>query len=208
MDNLYPNLPGLERHQLDRQHAFYTGELPAELVFTEEQVISAWELQPAEYHTILMHGRPVKTPRKQQAYGADYHYTGGVNKALPIPELLRPFLTWAQEFVEPRLNGMLLNWYDGLLGHYIGPHHDSTTNMIWGAAIATLSLGEERPFRLTREEGRGKQKRVAETRDFLARHGSVFVMPYDTNLAWKHGVPHSARYRGRRISVTLRAFRQ
>ena len=30
--------------------------------------------------------------------------------------------------------------------------------------------------------------------------------PYDTNLVWKHAVPKSARYRARRISVTLRAF--
>jgi hypothetical protein len=31
-------------------------------------------------------------------------------------------------------------------------------------------------------------------------------MPYNTNLAWKHSVPKRACYRGRRISVTLRAF--
>ena len=37
-------------------------------------------------------------------------------------------------------------------------------------------------------------------------HGTVFILPYATNLVWKHGVPKSARYTGRRISVTLRAF--
>ncbi len=42
--------------------------------------------------------------------------------------------------------------------------------------------------------------------DFPAPDGTVFVMPYDTNLAWKHQVPKSAKSRGRRISVTLRAF--
>ena len=36
--------------------------------------------------------------------------------------------------------------------------------------------------------------------------GGVFVMPYATNLAWTHEVPHFARDRGRRVSVTLRAF--
>jgi hypothetical protein len=34
----------------------------------------------------------------------------------------------------------------------------------------------------------------------------VFVLPYDTNQAWTHEVPHSAPIGGRRISVTLRAF--
>jgi hypothetical protein len=42
--------------------------------------------------------------------------------------------------------------------------------------------------------------------DFPAQDGTIFVMPYDTNRAWKHSVPKSARYVGRRISVTFRAF--
>jgi hypothetical protein len=42
--------------------------------------------------------------------------------------------------------------------------------------------------------------------DLAATHGAVFVMPFDTNEAWKHLVPHRARDRGRRISVTVRAF--
>ena len=50
--------------------------------------------------------------------------------------------------VDDRLNGLLLNWYDGRLGHYIGKHRDSRVNMIHGAPIVTISLGEERSFRL------------------------------------------------------------
>ena len=65
----------------------------------------------------------------------------------------------------------------------------------------TISFGETRVFRLTRGQGEAK-----ETRDFEATNGAVFVLPYDTNLVWKHAVPKSARYRGRRISVTLRGF--
>ena len=64
--------------------------------------------------------------------------------------------------------------------------------------LVTVSLGEERVFRLTHPE---KAKR-----DFLAEAGTIFIMPYDTNEAWKHSVPRRARYRGRRISITLRAF--
>jgi hypothetical protein len=41
-------------------------------------------------------------------------------------------------------------------------------------------------------------------RDFAARDGAVFVLPYATNLAYTHEVPHSAASRGRRISITLR----
>ena len=34
------------------------------------------------------------------------------------------------------------------LDHYIGAHRDSTASMIEGVPIVTVSLGEERAFRL------------------------------------------------------------
>ena len=157
------------------------------------------DLHPDDYHVIQMHGRPVKTPRWQQAYRADYHYTGRTNAALPVPPILEPLYSWARRAIDGRLNGLLLNWYDGKLGHYIGPHRDSTKNMVHGDPIVTVSLGEQRIFQLTHPKQKVK-------RDFLAEAGTVFIMPYDTNEAWKHAVPKRARYRGRRISITLRAF--
>ena len=72
-----------------------------------------------------MHGRFVKIPRWQQAYGVDYRFSGKVSKALPIPVLLTPLVVWAKNQIDDRLNGMLLNWYDADLGHYIGRHRDS-----------------------------------------------------------------------------------
>ena len=63
----------------------------------------------------------------------------------------------------------------------------------------TISFGEERIFRLS-------HPKTKQTRDFAARDGTVFVTPYETNLAWKHDVPRSAHWRGRRISITIRAF--
>jgi alkylated DNA repair dioxygenase AlkB len=70
--------------------------------------------------------------------------------------------------------------------------------MIDDAPIVTISFGETRKFRLSR----GTEKR-----DFLAESGTVYVLPQDTNAIWKHSVPKSARYRGQRISVTVRGFR-
>jgi alkylated DNA repair dioxygenase AlkB len=180
-------------------HRFHVGRLPSELCPDAEQFELLWELHPSDYHIITMHGQPVKTPRWQQAYGADYHYTGRTNTAIPIPPILEPLAGWTRQTIDERLNGLLLNWYDGTLGHYIGPHKDSTKNMVRGAPIVTVSLGEERIFRLTHPKKKLK-------RDFLAATGTVFVMPYDTNKAWKHAVPRRARFRGKRISITFRAF--
>lgn len=180
---------GFQRHDLDGRHAFFSGRLPDALAMDANRFESLWAVHPEEYHVIQMHGRPVKTPRWQQAYGRDYHYTGRVNAALPVPSLLEPLLAWAKDAFHAHLNGILLNWYDGQLGHYIGPHHDSIKGMVAGAPIVTVSLGEERVFRLT-------LPKTKERRDFPAADGTVFVMPYDTNLAWKHEVPKSARVGG------------
>ena len=68
-----------------------------------------------------------------------------------------------------------------------------------GAPIVTVSFGARRTFRLRPWRAKG-------LKDFDADDASVFVLPYETNLAFTHEVPHSARVEGRRISVTLRAF--
>jgi alkylated DNA repair dioxygenase AlkB len=190
---------GFVQYGLDERHAFFSGSLPATLKSDGTQFGVLWALHPDEYHEIMIHGRLVKTPRWQKAYGHDYHYTNRKNEALPVPPILEPFLSWSQAAVFKPLNGLLLNWYDGHLGHYIGAHHDSTKDMVIGAPIITISFGEERIFRLT-------QPKTKAVRDFPARDGTVFVMPYDTNKVWKHEVPKYARWDGRRISITIRAF--
>lgn len=192
-------MPGFCCRRLEDGHAFYEGRLPEKLVIAGEAFEELWGMHPEEYQRIRIHGRWVRTPRWQQAYGADYHYTGQVNRALPVPPLVQPLLDWAREVVDGRLNGVLLNWYDGGLGHYMGKHRDSTVHMLPDAPIVTISLGAERTFRLRPWKGSGRL-------DFAAPPGAVFVMPYDTNLAWTHEVPKSANCRGRRISVSIRGF--
>jgi len=190
---------GFVTHPLDDRHLFLVGRLPDDLLAAADHFDRLWHLHPAAFHEIKMHGRLVKTPRWQQAYGRDYHYTGRVNRARPVPELLQPVLRWAREQIDARLNGILVNWYEGALGHYIGPHRDSITGMAPGAPIVTLSLGASRTFRLRPHQTRGRI-------DFPADDRTVFVMPYATNRAYTHEVPRSRQRTGRRISITLRAL--
>jgi alkylated DNA repair dioxygenase AlkB len=193
-------LQGFVETRLDDGCSFFVGALPPELRLDDERFEALWGLHPVDYHEIQIHGRLVKTPRWQQAYGVSYRYSGRVNRALPTPELIRPALNWVRQAVDPRLNAALLNWYDGRLAHYIGKHRDDTTNMVEGAPIVMLSYGERRSFRLRPWRGKGFT-------DFPASDGTVFVLPYATNLAWTHEVPASKRLQGRRISVSLRALR-
>ena len=184
---------------LDNACYVATGTLPGHLRLNESAFRELWALHPTEYHQIRMYGRMVATPRWQQAYGHDYRYTGNLNKALPVPTAIKPLFDWAQNSLEPRLNGILLNWYDGSKGHYIGPHRDSPQGLIEGAPIVTISFGEERIFRFRPHNGKGKT-------DLPVGNGMIVVIPYETNRAWTHEVPKTTKLTGKRMSVTLRAF--
>lgn len=191
---------GFRVHECADGCLFFSGRLPDHLVWSAADFQKIWQLRPGSKHVIRVHGKFIETPRFQQAFGADYRYTGNVNRALPILAELRPILQWSKATVADDLNGLLLNWYDGP-EQYIGEHHDSISGLRPGSPIITISFGETRVFRLSR--GTGPERT---TYDFNASEGTVFVMPFRTNHLWKHSVPKSTRYQGRRISVTFRAF--
>jgi len=185
--------------QLDADHSIYLGATPNALGMNGPQLQALWELHPEAYHTLMMRGRKVKTPRWQQAFGKDYNYTGTTNTALPIPELLLPLLQWCRSNIDPRLNGMLVNWYDAASRHYIGAHRDNCRNLQPNSPIVTISFGEARIFRLRPWKQQGVQ-------DAPMQHGDALLIPHHVNRTWTHEVPHFARYTGKRVSVTLRAY--
>jgi len=189
------------QHMLDECHSLGSGLLPEKLQFSDDDFETLWKHHPKSFNEIWLHGQLVKIPRWQQAYGSDYYFSGQVNRALPMLEEVKPLLEWSRAAIHAKLNGVLLNWYDGTLGHYIGAHRDSTTKMVSGAPIVTISLGEQRVFRLRP----WKQKSF---RDFAVPNNSVMVVPFETNLAYTHEIPRFVRNQGRRISITLRAFEQ
>ena len=190
----------MERRALDDTACVHVGRLPDDLLPNSAGFDRLWALHPDTRHLIKMHGKDVHTPRWQQAYGADYRYTGNTNLALAVPAELESLHAWIREQIDPRLNGLLLNWYDAEHGHYIGKHRDSTINMVAGAPIVTVSLGAERVFRIRR------WKSAVPVHDIPTGNGTLIVMPYAVNLAWTHEVPHHAKSAGRRISITARAF--
>lgn len=193
---------GCEYSALDASHGIWVGRLPAALLGAPEFFETLWDLHPADFHDVRTPGgKWVKTPRWQQAYGHDYEYTGSKNNALELPELLEPFLNWAREQIDSRIGGLLLNWYDAELGHYIGRHRDNEKDLVEGAPIVTISFGASRVFRLRPWKGKGRG-----FTDFPAENGTVIVLPWATNMAWTHEVPRGKRFPGRRVSVTLRAF--
>ncbi len=185
---------------LKAQDQIWTAKLPKNVLDAAIHFENLWALHPEQYHTVKIHGKEIPTPRWQQAYGANYRYTGSQNNALPISDELKIYLQWCQEQIDPRLNALLLNWYDAQKAHYIGAHRDDTRDLIEGSPIVTISLGEARVFRFRPWKQKGYQ-------DIPLEHGSVIIIPWETNLRWTHEVPHFKKYRAKRISITLRAFK-
>lgn len=190
-----------EKLKLDEKCSIYCSNIVKEFNLDYNRFLKIWNEHPENYHKVKMYGKEIFTPRWQQAYGKNYNYTGSLNNALPIPDSFKMFLEWSQTNIDTRLNGLLLNWYDGQQGHYIGAHRDDTRDLITDSPIVTISLGQERIFRMRKYQQKTLKK------DITIRNGQVIVVPWNTNLEWTHEVPNLKKYNGKRISITLRAYR-
>ena len=100
-------------HRVFERFSFFTTRLPEERDReARARFDELWELHPAKYYEMRQPGtaKMIPVPRWQQAFGRDYRYSGNVNRALPIPPILEPYLAWARTTFDARLNGLLLNW--------------------------------------------------------------------------------------------------
>jgi alkylated DNA repair dioxygenase AlkB len=184
---------------LDRHRSVSIGKLRPEHQLRSSQFEQLWALHPHTFHEVQIFGKMVPVPRWSETYGRSYHFSGTIQLAQPFPDILIPLLAWSRVSIDERYNGLLLNWYDGALSHRIGAHRNVEKELVVGAPIVTISFGESRIFRLRKWKGDGGY-------DIEVSDGSVLVIPYDTNMAYTHEVPASKANRGRRISVTIRAF--
>ena len=189
----------LSKQALDNNHYISTGRLPDELLPSEEQFERLWNSHPKNFPTCMIHGREMAMPRWHQAFGRDHRFSGITRTALPVNADLAPYLAWAHQAIDVELNGLLVNWFDAKLGHYIGKHRDSEIGIQEGSSYVTISLGEPRILRLRKWKGDDRL-------DIPVENGSIAIIPYATNRAWTHEIPKSKRALGRRISVTMRAF--
>ncbi|SDR67064.1 Alkylated DNA repair dioxygenase AlkB [Polaribacter sp. KT25b] len=184
---------------LDEEASIWKGKLPIQFDVFLNDFDEIWNLHPQDFHLVRMFGKMIPTPRWQQAYGKNYEYSGSLNNALPIPDFLNSIHKWCKSNIDERLNGLLINWYDGEQNHYIGAHRDDEKDIIKDSVIVTISLGEERIFRMRPWKKKG-------FKDLLLAKGDIIILPMSVNSKWTHEVPNFNKYKGRRISITLRVF--
>lgn len=195
-----------EKIKLGKDDYIEYGQMPTELSGDNAFFKQLWRLHPDAYEEVILYKQAVLTPRWQQAYEKDYYFSGQNSVAKPLPDILLPYLGWAKQEILWQLNGVLVNWYDGSLGHYIGRHRDSRTNLVNDSVIVTLSFGEERVMRFRPWSKALRQECQLLYFDLKLLNGDVVIIPWKTNLAWTHEIPKFKRYNNKRISVTLRAF--
>ncbi len=148
---------------------------------------------------ILIFRKWVKAPRLMCWYGdsnAHYQYSG-VNHV--------PF-TWTHELLAVKkkvehqcqcvFNSVLANLYrDG--NDSMGCHSDDEKELGINPTIASLSLGDERLFKL-------QHKKTKQTLNINLSHGDLLVMSGTCQRFWLHSVPKTKALKKPRINLTFR----
>ena len=184
-----------------------------------------------EQSMVRIHGKYIKIPRKQVAYGktgTEYNFSGNKVKARSydeddeISKEIKKIITQLNINLGRQYNFVLINRYaDG--NQYIGPHSDDERDLIDDYTIAGLSLGAERNIVFTKgytikQETNSKsitnwfnKDEKDEEKDdkykLKLENGSLFVMYQPTNKKWKHSIPKVFNCHKPRISLTFREMK-
>lgn len=148
---------------------------------------------------IVIAGRRIKVPRLMCWYGEEgaiYTYSGVRHTPLPWTPALRRLKESVEARVRQPFNSVLGNLYrDG--SDSMGWHADNERELGKNPFIASLSLGQERLFKIRHDKNK-------ETLCLLLRGGSLLLMGGALQHHWRHCVPKTRRPVGPRINLTFR----
>ena len=150
---------------------------------------------------ITLYGKKIPVPREEALFGDDlrYEYRGALLKAEPWPDFLREARDRIQARCGLRFNFAVGNRY--VTGKdSIGWHSDSFPQIGARPAVASLSLGSTRRFKL-------RHKATGEVVDYELESGSLLIMLPGCQEDWEHAVPKTSRPVGERINWTFRPHR-
>ena len=154
-----------------------------------------------ERGAITLYGKKIPVPREEALFGDDlrYEYRGALLKAEPWPDFLREARDRIQARCGLRFNFAVGNRY--VTGKdSIGWHSDSFPQIGARPAVASLSLGSTRRFKL-------RHKATGEVVDYELESGSLLIMLPGCQEDWEHAVLKTSRPVGERINWTFRPHR-
>ena len=149
--------------------------------------------------TIFIFGKWVKVPRLMCWYGdpdAYYRYSGVNHQPRPWTTELQTVRAKVEQQCRCTFNSVLANLYrDGR--DSMGCHADDEKELGLNPLIVSLSLGDERLFKL-------HHKKRKETLDITLNHGDLLVMAVTLQHHWLHSVPKTKKIKTPRINLTFR----
>ena len=151
--------------------------------------------------SIRLYGKTYMQPRLLAWYGdpeAQYRYSGRRYDPLPWIAPLADLKDRVEALSGARYNSVLANLYRNERDS-MGLHADDEPELGDEPVIASLSLGEERVFRMKHRH----RKDVKPVRIPLTS-GSLLLMRGKTQQNWKHEVPKQMVPCGPRINLTFR----
>ena len=149
--------------------------------------------------TILMYGKPVKVPRLVCWYGdnnIEYRYSGIKHTGLAWTSELLSLKNKIEQHTRQRFNSVLGNLYRDERDS-MGWHADDEKELGDLPCIASMSLGEERLFKI-------RNKKSRETFGETLVNGSLLIMAGNFQKQWQHSIPKEKTIRGPRINLTYR----
>ena len=195
--------------KLDDKSWIIKGHLPDGLYADNFEEL--WRLRPNSLAKIRIAGKLIDCPRWQQTYMSNYWFSGIVHEAVDLPGLFKPYLDWANSLGYGNYNLALANFYENGL-HYIGSHSDDESQLVKGAAIVSVSLGDfSKKIRATRQERtfriRNKETKAI-VKDIELGDGTFVIMGGEMQEHYLHEVPKvtgkKGESMGRRINLTFR----
>ena len=165
-----------------------------------DQLFAALETGLAwQEEDIFIFGKWVKVPRLMCWYGdpdAYYQYSGVNHQPKPWTTELQSVRAEVEQQCGCIFNSVLANLYrDGR--DSMGCHADDEKELGLNPVIASLSLGDERLFKL-------HHKKRKETLHINLGHGDLLVMAGSLQHHWVHSVPKTRQLKAPRINLTFR----
>jgi alkylated DNA repair dioxygenase AlkB len=178
-------------------HNHFYGLPESDRLFAELETGLAWQEE-----AIFIYGKWVKVPRLMCWYGdpdAWYRYSGVNHQPRPWTAALQAIREKVEQQCQCAFNGVLANLYrDGK--DSMGCHADDEKELGLNPVIASLSLGDERLFKL-------HHKKRKETLDINLGHGDLLVMAGALQHHWLHSVPKTKKLKTPRINLTFRKIK-
>lgn len=169
----------------------------ADLLFKMLHKTLAWQEEE-----IIIAGKYIKVPRLMCWYGdpeAAYQYSGVMHKPLPWSTGLLQIRERIEQLCGHHFNSVLANLYrDG--SDSMGWHADKEKELGVNPFIASLSLGDERLFKIC-------HNKTKQTLDINLQHGDLLLTGGALQHHWRHSVPKTSREKSPRINLTFREIK-